>query len=88
MEKFEVIAREIGELVTKKNEAYGNSIHRSAAIMGILYPDGIPTYQYIDTLLVVRVLDKLSRIATNNDPSGESPWRDIAGYGILGAAKE
>ena len=36
---------------------------------------------------VVRVLDKLFRIATDRDALGESPWRDIAGYGLLGARR-
>jgi hypothetical protein len=29
------------------------------------------------------VIDKLFRLATNNDKFGESPARDIAGYSIL-----
>jgi hypothetical protein len=32
-------------------------------------------------------LDKLFRIATARDALGESPYRDIAGYGLLGAAR-
>lgn len=27
------------------------------------------------------------RAATDRDALGESPWRDIAGYGLLGAAR-
>jgi len=30
-------------------------------------------------------VDKLFRIATDKDALGESTYRDIAGYGILGA---
>lgn len=36
-------------------------------------------------LITVRIFDKLKRIATDRDALGESPYRDIAGYGILGA---
>ena len=37
-------------------------------------------------LAVVRIVDKLFRIATDKDAFGESPFKDIAGYGILGVA--
>jgi len=41
---------------------------------------------------VVRVIDKLFRIAQRGvdgkDLGGESPWRDVTGYGILGAARD
>jgi len=29
------------------------------------------------------MLDKMSRIARDNDPMGEDPFKDIAGYAIL-----
>lgn len=81
--KWHPIAESIAATVAEKNAAYGDSVTRSAAIMQILYPDGIPVDAYKDALLVVRVLDKLSRIATDRDALGESPWRDIAGYALL-----
>lgn len=34
-------------------------------------------------LAIVRVFDKMMRIATDKDAFGEDPWRDIAGYAIL-----
>lgn len=80
------IADRIGHLVTEKNQAYGDSAGRTGRILEVLYPDGIRPEQYPDAMLVVRVLDKLSRIATDRDALGESPWADIAGYGLLGVA--
>ena len=53
--------------------------------MRMLYPDGIPPEQMTDALAIVRIIDKLFRIATKKDAFGESPFRDIAGYGLLGA---
>lgn len=76
-------AKAIGELVEKKQAAYGDSFGRSGAVMRLLYPDGIPPGKLDDALTVVRVLDKLFRIATDKDALGESPWRDIAGYALL-----
>jgi hypothetical protein len=84
---FQKIGAEIGILVAEKNAAYGDSFAKSGEIMRILYPAGIEPEQMDDALAVVRVVDKLFRIATRKDAFGESPWKDIAGYGILGAAK-
>jgi hypothetical protein len=39
-------------------------------------------------LAIIRVIDKLFRIATAKKALGESPWNDIAGYGILKAAQD
>jgi hypothetical protein len=39
-------------------------------------------------LAITRVIDKLFRIATKKDAFGESPWRDICGYAILGIAND
>ena len=52
-------------------------------LLRALYPDGIPLGKLDDALTVVRVVDKLFRIATARDALGESPWRDIAGYALL-----
>lgn len=84
---YEKLGAEIGRLVTEKQAAYGDSFGRSGDVMRILYPKGIHPEQMSDALAVVRVLDKLFRIATDRDALGESPWRDVAGYGLLGAAR-
>lgn len=80
------IAEEVGTLVEEKNAAYGSSFAESHKILSVLYPDGIKPDQYTDALAIIRVIDKLFRIATNKDAFGESPWRDIAGYALLGIA--
>lgn len=80
---YEEIGREIGKLVAEKNKAYGDAFHKSDEFLQLLYPDGIETVQYSDMLAVVRVFDKLMRIANQKDAFGESPWKDVAGYGIL-----
>ena len=82
-ERFRDLGKEVGELVTKKNLAYGDSVRNSGKIMQILYPNGISFDRIPAALVTVRILDKLSRIA--NDPSfgGEDPAQDISGYGLL-----
>lgn len=77
---------QIGKLVQEKNAAYGNSFAVAGDFLRLLYPNGLNPDQYADALLLVRIFDKQMRIATNRDALGESPYRDIAGYGILGAS--
>lgn len=83
---YKEIGATIGQLVDEKQEMYGNSFGRAGEILQILYPSLIKPDQYKDMLAVVRIIDKLFRIA-NGDQGGESAWQDIAGYGLLGAGR-
>lgn len=85
---YENLARDIGKLVAEKNEAYGDSFGEASKILEVLYPDGIPTSSYRDALALIRVIDKLFRLANKKDAFGESPWRDICGYALLGVAND
>jgi hypothetical protein len=85
---FKDIGSEIGSLVDEKNVAYGSSFSRSEEILRVLFPNGVKPEQYTDLLAITRVLDKLFRIANKKNAFGESPWRDIAGYAILGIAND
>jgi len=82
--KFKEKGLEIGSLVEEKNKAYGDAFAKTEQIIKVLYPNGIRPEQYRDLLGICRVLDKMFRIANNKDAFAESPWKDIAGYGILG----
>lgn len=84
---FLEIATGVGALVAEKNAAYGDSFAKCGDFLRLLYPDGIRPEQYGDALALVRIFDKQMRIATDKDALGESPYMDIAGYGILGAAR-
>jgi len=84
---YESLGGEIGELVQRKQAAYGDSFGKSGAVLKILYPDGISPDQYDDMLAVTRIIDKLFRIANDKEFGGESPYGDIAGYALLGLAK-
>ena len=75
--------KEIGELVERKNQAYGDSFAKSGEILRILYPNGMEPDQYDDVLAIARIIDKLFRIATDRDALGERPYEDIAGYSLL-----
>ena len=84
---YENFGRIIGALTDTKQAAYGNSFGESGKILRILYPQGIKPEQMDDALCIVRMLDKCFRIATDRDALGESPYRDIAGYALLGALR-
>jgi hypothetical protein len=84
MRPFDDLARELGELVEAKNKAYGNSFHYTSSILSVLYPAGVSPSQYSDMLLLVRIIDKIFRVAAKKDAFGESPYQDIAGYALLG----
>jgi selenophosphate synthase len=87
-EKIKQIAKELGDLVAEKNTAYGSSFLVAGDFLKILYPNGIKPEQYQDALILTRIFDKLIRIANKKDAFNESPYNDIAGYGILGVLKD
>lgn len=81
--KYEVLGEVIGGMVDEKNQQYGDAFNQGGKILAILYPEGVRPDQYRDMLGVIRVIDKLFRIA-NGKQGDENPWQDIAGYGLLG----
>lgn len=84
---FEALGASIGKLVREKNTAYGDSFLHSGEFLRLLYPNGVKLEQYDDMLTIVRVYDKLVRIATDQDAFGENPWQDEVGYGLLSIAR-
>lgn len=85
---FKRIGEEIGNLVAEKQFAYGDSFSKSGKVLEILYPNGVSVNNYSDLLTITRVIDKLFRIANKKDAMGENPWKDIAGYAILGVWRD
>lgn len=83
VENYEEIGRRIGALVDSKNAAYGDAFHKTGQILRLFYPHGINPKSYDDMLALIRILDKMFRIATDGSAFGENPYEDMAGYGIL-----
>jgi selenophosphate synthase len=84
---FTELATSIGKLVEEKNKAYGNAFDRAGDFLRVLYPEGIKPDQYKDMLCIVRVFDKLMRIATSYEGTEEKKveaYSDLSGYGLLG----
>ena len=87
MKTFQELAKEIAELVTEKERAYGSAFDKAGDFMRLLYPEGIKPDQYKDMLCTVRIFDKLMRIATSYEGTEEKKveaYSDINGYSLLG----
>jgi hypothetical protein len=87
-ESIRAVGHAIADLVAEKNRAYGSAFEKAGDFLRLLYPDGLRPEQLDDALLLVRIFDKQMRVATRKGAFGESPFRDIAGYGLLGAARD
>ena len=88
--RYRVKGEALGKLLGEKRAAYGDAYGKSGAILAMLYPDGIPVSAMTDALGLVRIIDKMFRIANaagGQDRMGEDPWLDIAGYGLLAAVR-
>jgi len=83
---YENTAKAIGNLVAEKQLQYGNSFGNAGKILKVLYPNGISVDQMEDALVVVRIIDKLFRIA-NNNMGEEDAFQDITGYGLLAVVR-
>lgn len=85
---FHQVARDMASLVVSKQQSYGDSFGKSGDVLRSLYPHGIPPDGLTDALTVVRVVDKLFRVAHHKHAFGESPWRDILGYALLAVERD
>lgn len=88
------ICDDIYQLLVSKGDQYGDTYTDVPQILYILFNhkwDGTHyklTKQDIDHMLaIVRVLDKICRIARGNQGS-ENAWFDIAGYAVLEMEKD
>lgn len=78
---LEDVALRIAALCERKKAQYGDSIRFSESVLNALWPDGVRRESYRDMLLLVRVMDKIKRVASGNQ-GDESAWDDIAGYAL------
>lgn len=83
---FVNIATKVAKLVEEKQKQYGNAVGAAGAILKELYPDGVKPEQYGNLALIIRMLDKISRITKGNGEGDEDAWTDLIGYSILGKA--
>lgn len=83
---YEQVALSIAKLVEKKQIQYGNSFSFSYEVMKVLYPNGMTIEQMSDALVVIRIIDKLFRIA-NGNKGNEDAFSDIVGYGLLSVVR-
>ena len=91
---YPTIGMKIGDLVAQKRIHYGDSFNRSHEIIEVLFPDGVPQESYQDLLTIIRIVDKLFRIANRHKareagmPDTELPEQDVFGYLLLAIVRE
>lgn len=76
--------QKIGATVEAKSKQYAGTTEVAAGMMLCLFPEGIPTEKMGSALLLVRICDKMGRIAQGDGTGDEDAWGDIAGYGLIG----
>jgi len=82
--EWEFLAACVVKTVKDKNKQYGSAFRKVSEILSVLYPYGILPEQYDDAALLIRVLDKICRIANTNDEEvKKDAWLDICGYALL-----
>ena len=79
------VINDLRDTLLTKRKLYGNAFNNAPDILTMLYPNGIQPESYGDVLTIVRIIDKLYRIANQADT--EDPWEDIAGYAVLALEK-
>ena len=81
--KWQTIADDMTSLLKAKRDSYGNNLACTPEIMKLMYPSGITHEQLDDFLILVRMVDKMFRIANGaNFKLGEDAWKDLAGYAM------
>ena len=90
MTSLEQLANDIGKMADAKNESYGNAVvGGTVEILSVLFPNGIPKESYEDLPVLVNIINKMLRISHGNKSDfHESPYRDIAGYALLGCRRD
>ncbi len=83
LEDFLGLGEEIGRMLANKNRKYGDSYARMAHVLPMFYPDGVPGDHLLDAVFILRIIDKLMRIASSQGDDEEDPVKDIAGYAVL-----
>jgi len=86
-QKIEQTLKELAPFLIKKDTAYGDATRKIIRCLEELYPNGIPVEAIGNVYYMIQILNKFSRIATDNDPFGESPWLDSIGYSTLAHSK-
>ncbi len=96
--RYAEMGLELGKLVDEKQLAYGDAMTVCQKVLEVhleRYYDSSGGFYRISPALLehiirqVRIIDKQCRIFSNpeGDLTGESPYKDIAGYGLLGEGR-
>lgn len=79
IQMLEFVAQEVSE----KNIKYGDSFYLCPRFLLWLYPSGISADKLVNAIFIIRILDKISRLAVSAEGDEEDPLKDILGYSML-----
>ena len=82
MNNYEEIGKNIGALVDKKNKAYGNSFSDVESFIKMIFPEKINVDNYGDAIFIIRLFDKMKRLATDKNAFNEDVYKDIIGLAV------
>jgi len=81
--------KEIEDIILDKRKKYGPVDIKISKTLTELYPSGVQPETYQEFILVVHMLEKLSRLTNTNitKEAKNDAYVDLAGYSILGVVK-
>lgn len=80
---LEHLCRRLGVMLQDKNDSYGSSFYKAEDFIALLWPDGVPPEAFGRMLIMVRMFDKMMRIAVMPEAFGEDAEMDLFGYAAL-----
>jgi hypothetical protein len=79
------------QTVNEKREKYGGDVDTVVInMLATLFPGGLSVERYDDAIFLIRICEKLGRIASEQiDADAKTDaYGDIVGYGLLGLLKD
>ena len=77
------ILGEVASIVEEKDKAYGGAVDEVGKFLKILFPNGILPEQFDDLTFILRIFDKLKRMARDPNSLNEDTCQDLIGYASL-----
>lgn len=78
---FENVAKQIVDSVKAAERETGNCFTKSTEVIRILFPAGIPPGKEQEVASMLRIIDKMFRIA-NNPGSTATEWQVLSAYAL------
>lgn len=90
IEEYHPFTQDLDLMIARKNASYGDSVGKSAQMLAVVCPNGIPSKIFHRAHLLIRIMDKVCRLFSPTITTNEAidAWKDIAGYSRLAIGLE